>query len=155
MSIQDASNASSSNDSSGNDPSVNDPSVNPSSGEPPFAQFLGIREGLGADGVGTASMVIQDKHLQRAGVVQGGLIVTLADNALFLAVQSRLNPGERNVTIELKMNFIAPAKEGELTATARVISLGGRIVVAGMEVTDHNDTLIATGLGTCMRVRPR
>ncbi len=100
-------------------------------------------------------MVVQHQHLQRAGVVQGGLIVTLADNALFLAVQSRLDPDEANVTVELKMNFIAPAKDGELTATARVISLGGRIVVASMEVTDQNDTIIATGLGTCMRIRPR
>ena len=83
------------------------------------------------------------------------MIVTLADNALFLAVQSRLNPGERNVTIELKMNFLAPAKEGELTATARVISLGGRIIVANMEVLDQEETIIAAGLGTCMRVRPR
>ena len=149
MSVQDPTSPSPGNSSPHN------PTSSSTSGEPPFAQMLGIKERHGTDGVGTASMVIQEKHLQRAGVVQGGLIVTLADNALFLAVQSRLNPGERNVTIELKMNFLAPAKEGELTATARVISLGGRIIVANMEVLDQEETIIATGLGTCMRVRPR
>jgi uncharacterized protein (TIGR00369 family) len=110
---------------------------------------------MSSDGTGVAHMTIEHKHRQRAGVVQGGLIVTLADNALFLAVQSLLEPEEGNVTVELKMNFIAPARDGELTATSRVISRGGRIVVASMEVTDDSQTLIAQGLGTCMVVRPR
>ena len=133
---------------------VNNPSGQPQP-EAPFAQLLGIRSGQSSEGVGVAHMVIEEKHRQRAGVVQGGLIVTLADNALFLAVQSVLDPGEGNVTVELKVNFIAPARDGELTATSRVISRGGRIVVANMEVADESGTLIAQGLGTCMVVRPR
>lgn len=133
---------------------VNCPSGQPQP-EAPFAQLLGIRSGMSSDGTGVAHMTIEHKHRQRAGVVQGGLIVTLADNALFLAVQSLLEPEEGNVTVELKMNFIAPARDGELTATSRVISRGGRIVVASMEVTDDSQTLIAQGLGTCMVVRPR
>ena len=112
-----------------------------------------MRPGLSADGIGTTSMTIQDKHRQAAGVVQGGIIVTLADYAFFRAVRSVLDPGQGAVTVELKLNFIAPAREGELTATARIVSGGRRIIVGDMEVTDHRQTLIARGLGTYLIVQ--
>jgi uncharacterized protein (TIGR00369 family) len=50
----------------------------------------------------------------------------------------------------LKVNFIAPAKDGELTATARVISGGRRIIVAEVEVTNDRQVLIARGLATSL-----
>ena len=121
--------------------------------EAPFAALLEMRPGISADGVGTTSMTIQDKHRQAAGVVQGGIIVTLADYAFFRAVRSVLEPGQGAVTVELKLNFIAPAREGELTATARIVSGGRRIIVGDMEVTDDRQTLIARGLGTYLIIR--
>lgn len=121
--------------------------------EAPFAALLDMRPGLSADGVGTTSMTIQDKHRQAAGVVQGGIIVTLADYAFFRAVSSVLDPGQGAVTLELKLNFIAPAREGELTATARIVSGGRRVIVGDMEVTDHRQTLIARGLGTYLIIQ--
>ena len=121
--------------------------------EAPFAALLDMRPGLSADGVGTTSMTIQDKHRQAAGVVQGGIIVTLADYAFFRAVRSVLDPGQGAVTVELKLNFIAPAREGELTATARIVSGGRRIIVGDMEVIDDRKTLIARGLGTYLIVQ--
>ena len=119
----------------------------------PFARLLDIRSGQTANGIGSVSMVIQDQHRQEAGVVQGGIIVTLGDHALYRAIQSVLEPGENSVTIELKVNFIAPARDGELTATARVISRGFRIIVGDMEITDSRQRLIARGLGTCLVTR--
>ena len=121
--------------------------------EAPFAALLDRRPGISADGVGTTHMPIQDKHRQSAGVVQGGIIVTLADYAFYRAVRSVLEPGQGAVTIELKLNFIAPAREGELTATARIVSGGRRIIVGDMEVTDQRQTLIARGLGTYLVIQ--
>ena len=121
--------------------------------EAPFAALLNIRPGLSADGVGSGTMVIRKEHLQTEGVVQGGLIVTLADYALYRAAKSTLNPDQSNVTVELKVNFIAPAKDGELTATARIISSGRRIIVGEVEVTDERQILIARGLGTNLVVQ--
>lgn len=104
--------------------------------------------GTSADGVGTVRMPIRDHHLQDSGHVQGGLIVTLADYAFYLAVKSRLSPGQKTVTVELKVNFIAGAKEGELTATARVVSEGHRIFVVEGDVRDSNGVIVARGLST-------
>lgn len=117
-------------------------------GAPAFADHLGMYAGISADGVGTVRMPIRDHHLQESGNVQGGLIVTLADYAFFLAVKSKLSPRQSTVTVELKVNFIAGAKEGELTATARVVSGGRRIFVVEGDVTDRTGVIIARGLST-------
>ncbi len=121
----------------------------------PFADLLGIRPGESEDGVGTAFMTIADKHRQRAGVVQGGLLVALADYAFFRACRSVLKEGEHAVTIELKLNFIAPAKDGTLTARSSIKSRGGRIIVGDMEIFGAEGQLIATGIGTYMTVYDR
>ena len=121
----------------------------------PFAELLGIRPGISEDGVGTAFMTVADKHRQRAGVVQGGLLVTLADYAFFRACRSVLREGEHAVTIELKLNFIAPARDGELTARSSIKSRGGRIIVGDMEIHGDEGQLIATGIGTYMTVYDR
>ena len=121
----------------------------------PFAELLGIRPGISDDGVGTAFMTVADKHRQRAGVVQGGLLVTLADYAFFRACRSVLREGEHAVTIELKLNFIAPARDGELTARSTIKNRGGRIIVGDMEIHGDEGQLIATGIGTYMTVYDR
>ena len=116
--------------------------------ESPFAQLLSLRHHPTVDDVGLASMTIQDKHRQRAGVVQGGIIVALADYAFHLACETRLRPGQTAVTVELKVNFLAPAKDGELRAAARIVSAGRRIIVCDVDVTGDGDKLIAKCLGT-------
>ena len=121
----------------------------------PFAELLGIRPGESADGVGTAFMTVADQHRQRAGVVQGGILVALADYAFFRACRSVLKEGEHAVTIELKLNFIAPARDGELTARSAIKNRGGRIIVGDMEIFGADGTLIATGIGTYMTVFAR
>ncbi len=121
----------------------------------PFAALLDIRPGQSSDGVGTAFMTVADKHRQRAGAVQGGILVALADYAFFRACRSVLKNGEHAVTIELKLNFIAPARDGELTARTQIKSRGGRIIVGDMEITGPEGQLIATGVGTYMTVYDR
>jgi len=133
---------------------ANDPTPGGEEPRSPFAELLDIRPGISKDGVGSAVMKIQNRHLQAAGFVQGGLIVALADFAFARAVHSVSQPGQPTVTIELKMNFISPAKDGTLTATARILSQGRRIVVGEMEVIGDDQVLIARGLGTFMLLRP-
>ena len=122
--------------------------------EGPFTEFMGIRLVESSDGRGKAVMPVRREFLQGAGVVQGGLIVTLADHAVYLAVRSLMQEDETSVTVELKVNFIAPASSGELTGEASVVSRGRRIVISDVEVRGESDALIARGLCTTL-VRKR
>ncbi len=123
--------------------------------ESPFAELLDMRVTDPDDGSSTVVMPINPGHLQQAGRVQGGIVVALADYALFRAVKALLKPGEATTTIEIKINFLAPAEKGELTATAKIISPGRRVMVGEMEVKDQDGRLIAQGLGTYLVIQPR
>ena len=114
----------------------------------PFSRLIGIEDGVSEGGVGSVSLAIQPHHLQAAGRVHGGLIAVLVDTAFFRAVRSRLAPGQRTTTIELKINFLEPADSGRLTATATLIGDGGRLMVADVQVTSDDGRLIAQALGT-------
>ena len=123
--------------------------------ESPFAELLDMRVTDPEDGTSTVVMPINPKHLQQAGRVQGGIVVALADYAMFRAIKPLLKPGEATTTIELKVNFLAAAEKGHLTGTANIISPGRRLMVGEMEVKDENGKLIAQGLGTYMVMQPR
>ncbi len=123
--------------------------------ESPFAKLLDMRVPDPDDGSSTVIMPINPSHLQQAGRVQGGIVAALADYAFFRAVKPLLKAGEATTTIEIKINFIAPAEKGELTATARIISPGRRVMVGEMEVKDQDGKLIAQGLGTYLVIQPR
>ena len=135
----------------------NDPPPNPDGyvHESPFAKHLDMRVADPDDGSSAVKMPINPSHLQQAGRVQGGIVAALADYAFFRAVKPLLKPGEATTTIEIKINFLAPAEKGELTATAKIISSGRRVMVGEMEVKDQDGKLIAQGLGTYLVIQPR
>ena len=114
----------------------------------PFARYFGMQYGLSDGGVGEVSLVLQPYYLQGAGVVQGGIVATLADTACFWAVHSLLKQGERTTTIEIKLNFLAPARSGSLHAKATVLDYSDRLAVVEVEVTDDSENAIAQGLST-------
>ena len=118
--------------------------------EGPFSKLLRITPLYSENGKGGASMPVHSGILQKEGVVQGGIIVSLIDHALYLAVKSLLSERQSTVTIELKINFLAPAKNGVLVADGHVVRMGKRIAVVYGEVKDHKDILIAQGMGTWM-----
>ncbi len=123
--------------------------------ESPFAKLLDMRVSDPDDGSSAVFMPINPSHLQQAGRVQGGIVAALADYAFFRAVKPLLKPGETTTTVEMKINFLAAAENGDLTATAKIISPGRRIIVGEMEVKDQDGKLIAQGLGTYMVIQPR
>ena len=59
-----------------------------------------------------------------------------------------LDRQELITTVEMKVNFIAPAKLGLLTATGKIIHKGKRIAVGDAEVRDSKKRLVAKGLVT-------
>ena len=123
--------------------------------ESPFAKLLDMRVADPEDGTSTVVMPINPNHLQLAGRVQGGILVALADYSMFRAIRPLLKPGEGTTTIELKINFLAAAEKGELTASCKIISAGRDLMVGEMEIRDQNSKLIAQGLGTYMVLQPR
>lgn len=112
-----------------------------------YYRLVGM-EAVHADDAGSAFRIhIDERHLQAYRTAHGGVLAGLIDAAMGLAVLGRF-PTADCTTVELKMNFLAPAQSGELVARGRVIAQGRRTVVAWAEAADASGTLVCCGLGT-------
>jgi uncharacterized protein (TIGR00369 family) len=76
----------------------------------------------------------RDDLLQFFGHFHGGVITAPADQAAGIAVTSALPKGRIGVTVEIKVNFLAPAAGSELVARAKTLKMSGSIGVATVEV---------------------
>ncbi|MBD8498652.1 PaaI family thioesterase [Paenibacillus arenosi] len=105
----------------------------------------------------TAKVVLrlqaQQHHLNVIGIVHGGVLSSLLDNAMGLATML-LRPNENTVTSNLNVNFVAPMKAGELVVTAEVIHQSGRTLTCTGKVESSNGILGTMGTGTFRVVTP-
>jgi uncharacterized protein (TIGR00369 family) len=92
--------------------------------------------------------------LNRNGVVHGGVICTLMDEAIGWAAYNSLEEGGQVVTAELKINFLAAATSGTLAGRGRVIRQGKHLIIGEGDIHDQEGRLLARGLGTWMIVSP-
>jgi 1,4-dihydroxy-2-naphthoyl-CoA hydrolase len=106
---------------------------------PSFQRALGIKMGVGTEGEGLAWIdVDKEMHWGRTAV-HGGLFPALVDVAGAIAVAQTVPDAVKSIeaTIEMKINYLKRAKEGDLTATARVIHRGKRIAVCDVDITNN------------------
>ncbi len=103
-----------------------------------------------ARGRATVSLELKRRHLQYQGIAHGGLLTALADTAATFACNSALRLGQDSVTLELKMNFLAPVRSGTISARARLLHRGRRTTVAQVEVIDSTNRMICAGLFTML-----
>ncbi len=114
----------------------------------PLARLLGIRRKRMAKGRCSFTLTVRPQHMNPYGLVHGGVIYSLADYAMGGALASQLEPSERCTTLEIKINYLAPASRGTLRADARVLERTRRIGV--LEATVHADggRLVALATGS-------
>ncbi|RMD62858.1 MAG: PaaI family thioesterase [Alphaproteobacteria bacterium] len=117
----------------------------------PFATLVGYELTAWHTDEATVALSVTDRHINRSGVVHGGVIATLIDTACGFAGCYRPPPqeGRRAMTLALTTQFIAPAVAGmRITAHARRTGGGRQIFFASCEVRDQDGRLIASGEGT-------
>ena len=91
-------------------------------------------------------------HRNPAGTVHGGLAATLLDSCMGLAVQTMLEKGFAQTTLEFKISLVRPItpQTGLVKAEGKVISCGRRIGTAEGRLTDKDGRILAHGSTTCM-----
>jgi uncharacterized protein (TIGR00369 family) len=124
---------------------------------PPAAELLGF-ELLAIDpsqGTIRVRFAARPEFANPIGAVQGGFLAAMLDETLGPALTATLEPGQFAPTIELKVNFIAPAEPGSLVAEGRVVSRGGSIAFLAGELRTEAGALVATATATARIVVPR
>ena len=95
----------------------------------PFLTYFGVTLEEVQEGYARFRMPVRPEYMQGAGFMQGGVIVAMADETIAHAIMTVLTPDTGITTIELKSNFLAPVREGELVAEARVFKKGRTLII--------------------------
>ena len=112
--------------------------VRESFGRQQMMHTIGAEIAAVSPGLVSIKMPCAEKIGQQHGFVHGGAVATIADSACGYAALSLMPPGVGVLTVEFKINFIAPAAGDELLAVGRVEKPGRSLMVCSGEVFAMN-----------------
>ncbi len=118
----------------------------------PAAKFLKTRLVELSPGHAKVSMTVGAEHLNFNGLIFGGIIMAVADEAFAYATNSLIRPSYAS---QINIHFLSgPAVNDELIAECRVLKSGRRVGISEMTVTNQDGKLIAKATGTTIPVVP-
>lgn len=121
----------------------------------PFNALLGLKlNRVHADGV-TIECAIRPEFLNGNGVLHGGVTATLADVAVGIALHRHFGGYTPITTVELKVNYFRPVKDGKVFARAFLMRVGSSICVGRVEILDSSKNLIGAAMVTYMIIPAR
>ena len=94
------------------------------------------------------------RHLNRHGVLHGGIAATLLDSVCGATASLTVDDTGRVpfLTISLTTQFLAPACSGRVTATGQVTGGGRSLLYIEGSLRDEQERLLATATGVFKRV---
>jgi uncharacterized protein (TIGR00369 family) len=102
-------------------------------------------------GFSVVEIDLDQKHLQPFGLVHGGVFASIIDAATFWAFFNEIEDQNAGATsVDLKLNYLAPAVSGRLIARGHQIKHGKTLGYAEARVTDENSKVLAHGTSTLM-----
>jgi uncharacterized protein (TIGR00369 family) len=121
--------------------------------------LIGARMTRVEPGMVQIELPFREDLTQQHGFIHAGIASTIADSAGGYAGLTLFPPGTSVLTVEFKMNLIAPADGEKLIATGRVIKPGRTLTICDLEVVavkDGKTKPCARGLQTliCLKDRP-
>ena len=106
----------------------------------------------------TISLPFRADLTQQHGFLHAGVVTSVVDSACGYAALTVMEPGAAVLSVEFKMNLLAPAQGSAFRAVGRVVRAGRTLVVCAGELhAMHNerDTVVALMQGTMMAVRDK
>lgn len=104
------------------------------------------------------ALPFREELTQQHGFLHAGIVTTIVDSACGYAALSLMPPGAGVLTIEFKLNLLAPAAGARIIARGRVTKPGRTINVCAGDVfaeQDGREKLVATMLATVMTIHNR
>ena len=131
--------------------------VRHSFGEQRAMSTIGASLGTVEPGAVDVILPFRDDLTQQDGFLHAGIVAAVADSACGYAAHTLMPATARVLSIEFKLNLLAPAVGERLEARARVVRAGRTITVCQADVlaiTGKSEKLIATMMGTMMTLAP-
>jgi len=113
-----------------------------------FYRWAGVEVTDASPGAVEIAFEAGPQHLNLQGLVHGGILATLADTAMGLAVRTVLEAGRRHVTVQLGVEFLSPGRPGRITARGRSVKIGTQLGFAEADVVNADGRLLARAHST-------
>ncbi len=105
------------------------------------------------DGIIRVALDVTDDLKQFYGNIHGGVISSMMDSTIAVAINQQLDPGEGASTVEIKVNYFRPVSKGRILGEGKVIQKGKKILVGQGEIRDEEGRMVAFGTATFMVVK--
>src|SRR5690349_16743540 len=108
-----------------------------------------------APGEVDVELPFRDDLVQQHGFLHAGVVTTVVDSACGYAALSLMEPGAAVLSVEFKVQLLAPARGAWFRASGRVVRAGRTITVVAGELRAEGGEVVALLNGTMMAVRGR
>ena len=115
---------------------------------PPAAELLGWKALSLEPGHVRVQYTAREEFYNPMGNVQGGFLAAMLDDAMGPAAFTLLEEGQFAPTLEIKVNFLRPAKAETLIAEGRVVHMARTVVFVEGTLATEDGSLIATATAT-------
>ncbi len=129
-----------------------DQTIGPWGVEIPFADLLGIRL---VEATHERCIIAIDRRpelLNSWGSAHGGVIMTMLDLVMSIAVRAHYGVASGVATIDMSVGFLNPGT-GNLTAEGRVLQGGQSTAFCEAEALDESGKILAKAIGTFKRLK--
>jgi 1,4-dihydroxy-2-naphthoyl-CoA hydrolase len=117
----------------------------------PIFKTLKLRVGDLAEGIASLTASYDPAYDNVFNAFHGGLLMTLADNAAFIAVLTVAGADAIITTTDMNIRFLAPCRTDAI-AKAMVIKFGRTLCPVSVDVHDLNRVRVAVAQVTYMRL---
>ena len=109
------------------------------------AELLEWREGLVR-----VAITLTPQHLNLAGIIHGGVLLSILDEVGALCGLWSDTPGHhrQSVTVDLAGHFTGQAREGRIYGTGELMSQGRALYFSRGEIRDEDGAMLAFGTST-------
>lgn len=106
----------------------------------PFLDHIGLVVREHAPGHSLCALTVQPFHLNSSGVVHGAVLFALADTGMGAALFPALEDGDACATVELKISYFKPVRDGELICTSTLVHRARTL--AHLEASIHREGVL-------------
>ncbi|HVQ56744.1 MAG TPA: PaaI family thioesterase [Pyrinomonadaceae bacterium] len=110
-------------------------------------KLIGAELGTVEPGVVEITVPFREDLTQQDGYIHAGIVTTILDSACGYAAYTLMPAGSSVLSVEFKVNLLAPAKGATITARAEVKRSGRTLTVCSADAF-ADDSLCATMLAT-------
>jgi uncharacterized protein (TIGR00369 family) len=116
----------------------------------PYFQHLSMPLKNIGPGYSLLEMEIGREHLNPFGGLHGGAYASAIDTAAYWAVYCELSEAVGLITLDLKVDYLAPVNSGKVVVKGHSIKIGRTICLAEAVAMDENEKWLAHGVSKMM-----